>query len=158
VNPPRLLAVNGPSHTPAGAVYVGHGSPYANPYPAHLGAPQAPQDAFRRFAGWLAGDGPGVIMVRDSVVCDRRRLLEHLPDLAGLDLACTCPLPTDGGRDWCHRSALLWIANQTLRGDLPEPAAALAHSVPPLLIAAALADAYTARQTHPDAGLTHQRT
>lgn len=32
--------------------------------------------------------------------------------LAGRDLACWCPLPAPGDRDWCHGAVLLGIANR----------------------------------------------
>lgn len=32
-------------------------------------------------------------------------------ELAGLSLACWCPLPADGDTDWCHAAVLLAIAN-----------------------------------------------
>ena len=33
-------------------------------------------------------------------------------ELAGLDLACWCPLPGPGEIDWCHAAVLLSIANE----------------------------------------------
>lgn len=33
-------------------------------------------------------------------------------DLAGLSLACYCPLPAPGETDWCHAAVLLSIANK----------------------------------------------
>lgn len=42
------------------------------------------------------------------------RLREWLAPLAGLDLACWCPLPAEGQPDWCHAAVLLRVANPEL--------------------------------------------
>lgn len=59
------------------------------------------------FYEWLTGQWS----VRDL---DERRawMLAHLPDLAGRDLACWCPLGMgEGGVHQCHAEALLDLAN-----------------------------------------------
>ncbi|MFD4814899.1 DUF4326 domain-containing protein, partial [Streptomyces sp. NPDC058418] len=41
----------------------------------------------------------------------RKRLLDALPELRGKDLACYCPLPSEGKPDLCHAAVLLLTAN-----------------------------------------------
>lgn len=67
----------------------------------------ARERAVQWFHRWLTDDEwanqlPG--MGRDWIV-------EHLDQLAGKDLCCWCPLPTDGETDWCHARILINLAN-----------------------------------------------
>ena len=104
---------------PEGAVYVGRGSRWGNPYAVvrqgdglygipgpidGLGAwatftheRDARADAVVLFRGWLA-ERPKLI--------DRARA-----ELRGRDLMCWCPLPEPGEPDHCHAAVLLKIAN-----------------------------------------------
>jgi len=81
---------------PAGrhrGVYIGPGSPYANPFDPDGGADDATRvGAALRYAVWLAGN---------------RDLLARVHGLRGRDLACSCPLDDPG----CHRRVLLDVCN-----------------------------------------------
>lgn len=89
---------------PEGAIYVGRGSRWGNPYdwrecPADVGSPEwargAAVDAFREKL--LTGFGERAL----SFTCDDARQA-----LRGRDLACWCP----AGHP-CHADVLLGIAN-----------------------------------------------
>ena len=41
----------------------------------------------------------------------RLHFLAGLPNLAGKELACWCPLPDPGETDWCHARVLIDLAN-----------------------------------------------
>jgi hypothetical protein len=75
---------------PSGAVYIGRGSKWGNPF--HTGAD---------------GDRATVIAKHESWLRDQHHLLRALDELRGCDLVCFCaPLP-------CHGDLLLWLANAT---------------------------------------------
>jgi uncharacterized protein DUF4326 len=58
---------------------------------------------------WLGGE----IELTDPLRVNQRAwIVEHLPDLAGHPLACTCPLPEPGEPDWCHGVPLLRRSNR----------------------------------------------
>lgn len=84
---------------PEGAVYVGRGSKWGNPY--RVGA-----------RGFLAGE-PFEVLDRAHAVFLFRTLVapridrSALAELAGRDLACWCPLDSP-----CHADILLRLANQ----------------------------------------------
>ncbi|GHA17281.1 DUF4326 domain-containing protein [Streptomyces echinoruber] len=84
----------------ASAVYVGRGSPYANPFrpgdpsPSLPSRPMTPAEAVELFA--LTLQGP----------VGRRYAERFAAALRGLDLVCTCPLDVP-----CHADVLLRIAN-----------------------------------------------
>lgn len=103
---------------PDGAVYVGRPTKWGNPlhwsdYPSVAydfdGEPFAVSPAVRRrhaavdFESALLYEGGGFpgYPSRDEI----RR------ELAGKDLACWCPLPAPGERDYCHAAVLLYVAN-----------------------------------------------
>jgi len=97
---------------PHGAVYVGRGSRFGNPFTV-AGAlewggaetkAQATELCVRAFRSWLRGNrdwwmGPEADATRD-------RIAEGLPQLAGRDLMCWCP-PGQA----CHADVLLELAN-----------------------------------------------
>jgi hypothetical protein len=98
---------------PAGAVYVGRGTRWGNPYAVtgdtvvdtrtggviYAGGTQhaARHAAVTWYRAWLSS--------QDSLRADARR------KLAGRDLMCWCPLPAPGQPDHCHAAVLLRIAN-----------------------------------------------
>jgi hypothetical protein len=98
---------------PAGAVYVGRGSRWGNPYAVtgdtvvdtrtggviYAGGTQhaARRAAVTWYRAWLGS--------QDDLRAAARRVL------AGRDLMCWCPLPTPGQPDHCHAAVLLEIAN-----------------------------------------------
>lgn len=99
---------------PEGAVYVGRPTQWGNPYRlsdyqfAHADGTPAPHDveaarrmAVRDFEAWLE------VTTAGNAMRDRARR-----ELRGKDLACWCPLPSDGETDDCHASVLLEVANE----------------------------------------------
>jgi len=79
---------------PEGAVYVGRGSKWGNPYTvAEMGSNRAAVAAYVR--SWL---NDPIRLVKASHV---------ISELKGKDLACWCPLDKP-----CHADVLLEIANQ----------------------------------------------
>jgi hypothetical protein len=93
---------------PPGARYVGRGTRWGNPYRAY--DTSAPERAITGalFANLLASRASHPhsdhLMPYPSDVEIRR-------ELAGLDLACRCPLPEPGQPDHCHAAVLLQLAN-----------------------------------------------
>lgn len=97
---------------PAGAIVVARPSRWGNPFRvsavrealnAHgVSASDAELQVacVRSFTEWLEGDGPPVLPEQ------RRWILSNLPNLAGHDLACWCPLDQP-----CHADVLLEAAN-----------------------------------------------
>lgn len=53
---------------------------------------------------WLEGD---LELTDPRRIAQRAWILEHLHELAGRPLACTCPLPKPGQPDWCHGAVLV---------------------------------------------------
>lgn len=91
---------------PEGAVYVGRGSMWGNPY--RVGAsrgdrlpPLTAEQAVRRFERWLTTP---VASPEHGV--DRAVILNNLHQLGGKDLACWCRVG-----DPCHADVLLRLAN-----------------------------------------------
>ena len=75
---------------PAGAVYIGRGSKWGNPF--RIGPDGDRAAVIARHARWLR---------------DQHHLLRALDELRGRDLVCFCaPLA-------CHGDLLLWLANAT---------------------------------------------
>ncbi len=75
---------------PTGAVYIGHGSKWGNPF--RIGAD---------------GDRAAVIAKHEAWLRDQHDLLRLLDELRGRDLVCFCaPAP-------CHGDLLLRLANAT---------------------------------------------
>jgi hypothetical protein len=76
------------SGIPAGAIYIGRGSKWGNPF--RIGPD---------------GDRARVIAKHERWLLDQHHLLRALDELRGHDLVCFCaPLP-------CHGDLLLWLAN-----------------------------------------------
>lgn len=75
---------------PSGAVYIGRGSKWVNPF--RIGPDGDRAAVIRKYERWLG---------------DQRHLLRALAELRGRDLVCLCaPLA-------CHGDCLLWLANAT---------------------------------------------
>jgi hypothetical protein len=104
---------------PAGAIYVGRGSKWGNPFKVgkdsvicddlggmeaemtfHADTPQQAVDLYRRYITTGIVDPLGMVRFRSPIAQDIRR------ELAGKDLACWCPLDQP-----CHADVLLEIAN-----------------------------------------------
>ncbi|MFB8772133.1 DUF4326 domain-containing protein [Streptomyces broussonetiae] len=104
---------------PAGAVYVGRGTRWGNPYLVRQCGPtfgvvdsrtsgvifggrsevEARRVAVDWYRAWAAGQADLSAAVRQQ--------------LAGRDLMCWCPLPEPGDPDHCHGAVLLALANET---------------------------------------------
>lgn len=118
---------------PEGAVYVGRGSRWGNPF-AVISVARAPwrveavalgSDALpggpHAFSTWEEAaafatrlfrlhTGPlGLYEYDADTLADLRR------DLAGRDLMCWCPIPEPGQPDHCHAAVLIELANQPAR-------------------------------------------
>ncbi|MEV8048934.1 DUF4326 domain-containing protein [Streptomyces bacillaris] len=122
---------------PEGAVYVGRGSRYGNPY--RLGATQIRTPGIdgtdwqhEGRLGKTSGDRHAFVhpdktvtwhLVQDATpqqvielyrrwLAERPALLKAVREqLAGRDLMCWCPLPAEGEPDYCHAAVLLTLAN-----------------------------------------------
>lgn len=114
---------------PDGALYVGRPTRWGNPW--HVGADglvagpglyfTADPEMSRRmivglFTDWLRlGTNAPALMAGGpyKALEERRRtILDNLPDLAGRDLACWCPLEDTAGKPVpCHADVLLELAN-----------------------------------------------
>lgn len=112
---------------PDRAFYVGRPSRFGNPFTV-AGAREAGYlgtDAellamcVREHRVWLAGTDPvhqDWYWNGSGRRYDRITVRAHLHELAGLDLACWCPLTRpDGTRHPCHADVLLELANQAKR-------------------------------------------
>jgi len=107
---------------PKDAKYVGRPTQYGNPF-------KVSEEVDRDSALWpyIAETVPGGVFGLDSVtplardvvvdaygawLLDQPALmLTAWDDLAGRDLACWCPLPAPGERDYCHARFLLEMVN-----------------------------------------------
>jgi hypothetical protein len=98
---------------PAGAVYVGRGSRWGNPFIVGMDADDQAH-AVALFREWLENNSydvhpPNVPIEYRQEMDDRRDwIITHAADLAGRDLMCWCPLD-----EACHADVLLELANQT---------------------------------------------
>lgn len=97
---------------PAGARYVGRPTEFANPFD---GRGFGHVRAVRLFDRWIDGR-LGDLTLEALGFCPaeiealhrfRARLLDRLPQLAGLDLQCWCPITSR----WCHADSLIRRAN-----------------------------------------------
>lgn len=124
---------------PAGAVYVGRGTRWGNPFA--VGARYVSRTAFHDAPFPVASDKPLGTVEHPAwspwpawtevvaEVRDRQHAVELFRDhaaynndvwdpdeirteLAGRDLMCWCPLPAAGEPDHCHAAVLLEIANR----------------------------------------------
>ena len=92
---------------PAGAVYVGRGSKWGNPFVVGRDGTRAEcVDLYRKLLAGL------ICLTRTANIDEQRRALRHaanhLGDLKGKNLACWCRV--DGKP--CHADVLLEIANR----------------------------------------------
>lgn len=99
-----------------GAIVVRRPTRWGNPFtvadaladdPA-LTAAQARQRCAEFFDLWLDGE----IELSDPALAERRAwILEHIQELEGHPLACTCPEAVPGEPDWCHAVSLIRRSN-----------------------------------------------
>lgn len=100
-------------HVPEGAVYVGRPTIFANPFrPERFGHVRSVK-LHRRWVtfhlGALSLERLGFTPFEiDALDRWRTRLVGRLPNLAGNDLQCWCPLTSR----WCHADTLLALANR----------------------------------------------
>lgn len=98
---------------PEGAVYVGRPTIFANPFRAERFGHVRSVALHRR---WLTFRLGAMSLERlgftpreiDALGRWRGRLIERLPELAGCELQCWCPLSSQ----WCHADTLLALANR----------------------------------------------
>ncbi|MFF6931541.1 DUF4326 domain-containing protein [Streptomyces californicus] len=101
---------------PAGAIYVGRGSRYGNPFIVGSDATNR-EHATALYREWLENNSyevhaPTITTEQRQEMDDRRdRLITDAPTLAGQNLMCWCPLPAPGEPDHCHAAVLLQLAN-----------------------------------------------
>ncbi|GAB2731566.1 DUF4326 domain-containing protein [Streptomyces bullii] len=119
---------------PAGAVYVGRGTRWGNPFTV-VSRAQSPWRVETEEAGSSAlRGGPHLFPTWEEAAAFATRLFElHIGpfglyeydadtlatlrrELGGRDLMCWCPLPEPGQPDHCHAAALLELANPTETG------------------------------------------
>ncbi|OHV39651.1 hypothetical protein BBK14_32870 [Parafrankia soli] len=105
--PARIRLSRAPGwRMPTGAEKVDRTTPWGNPFD-HRECGRA--DAIRRYAAWLAGEGPDKLPGGRRVgMVSRSWVLDHLPDLAGHQLACWCPLDEP-----CHADVLARLATES---------------------------------------------
>ena len=101
---------------PEGAVYVGRGSKWGNPFDFRAAADAGYGDgraaAVDAFSGWMCGEDWGIPQgqTRASMAAKRVVIRRSLHELSGKDLACWCPPDQP-----CHADVLLEIANRPIR-------------------------------------------
>jgi hypothetical protein len=129
--------IKGQPGMPPGALYVGRGSKWGNPYrlgdtqvrmPGIDGSEWQHEGRLGKTSGERHGFWHPDGTITSHLVLDatpeqvvelyRRWLAKHpahaaaaREELAGLDLACWCPLPEPGQPDHCHGAVLLRLAN-----------------------------------------------
>ncbi|HEV2636291.1 MAG TPA: DUF4326 domain-containing protein [Actinocrinis sp.] len=99
-----------------GAIVVRRPSRYGNPFTVTdalaedptLTHTQARARCTRLFALWLDGE---ITLTDPTTVARRAWILDHLPDLTGHPLACSCPHPDPGQPDHCHAAHLIERSN-----------------------------------------------
>lgn len=104
---------------PEGAKCVTRPGPWGNPFTLEwvrlndrvMTDLEARIDAVQTFTGWLTDDFFAAFLDVGELPRRRKWMLANLHTLAGLSLACYCPLPADGEVDWCHARILLELAN-----------------------------------------------
>jgi hypothetical protein len=97
---------------PANTRKVDRTTLFGNPF---LAADHGPAGALALYRAWITGRrlNAGVRpQTRQQLARRRQDILRALPTLRGKNLACWCPLPTDGGFDTCHAALLLELANR----------------------------------------------
>jgi len=111
-HPRRLQRTRKDRTTPPGALYVGRGSRWANPF---LSARFGHARAVGLHRAWLSGRLTHAILRRlgfndyEIAALDRlrRRTLRDLHHLAGADLVCWC----NRRSKWCHGDNLIMAVN-----------------------------------------------
>lgn len=106
---------------PEGAIYVGRGSRWGNPFTI-AAATDAEYENPRRacvsfYRAWLDSDpsdgGFSDVYELGPIVYDRVWVRDNLAQLRGHDLACWCPIvDADGNRVPCHADLLIELAAQ----------------------------------------------
>jgi hypothetical protein len=97
---------------PANTRKVDRTTLFGNPF---LAADHGPAGALALYRAWITGrrlNGGVRPQTRQQLARRRQDILLALPTLHGKNLACWCPLPTDGGFDTCHAALLLELANR----------------------------------------------
>jgi hypothetical protein len=100
------------SQTPEGARYVGRPTIFGNPFRSERFGHARSVKLHR---AWLEGRIAALTLERlgfcpaeiDTLARRRARVLARLPEIAGVDLQCWCPLTTP----LCHAETLLALAN-----------------------------------------------
>lgn len=106
---------------PEGAVSVGRGSRWGNPFTVagaiEYGFAETKAEgrkvAVVRFREWLLFEDPADsdTYISGAGRYERKWMRDHLAELRGKTLACWCPLPAGGEPDICHGAVLLSLAN-----------------------------------------------
>lgn len=100
------------ARTPEGAVYVGRGTVFGNPFRSDRFGHARAVLLYRR---WISNELSALQLEAlgfcpseiDGLTRWRMRLERNLPRIAGRDLQCWCPSTSR----WCHADALLSVAN-----------------------------------------------
>lgn len=100
--------------TPAGAIYVGRPTWWANPFAGRTDIGH--KRSVILYAAWLADELTAHVLAcarfSEAEILALRRwrrwLLPNLPRLTGRDLQCWCPATSA----WCHADVLLRAANK----------------------------------------------
>lgn len=113
-SPRRLQRSRGRgSRTPEGARYVGRPTIFGNPFRSdRFGHARS----VKLHRAWLEGSIAALTLERlgfcpaeiDILFSRRARIFDRLPELAGVDLVCWCPVTSR----WCHADTLLALANR----------------------------------------------
>jgi Domain of unknown function (DUF4326) len=96
---------------PANTVKIDRSTVFGNPF---LTVEYGPRSA-ALYRAWISGARLGVWVTpgRKKTLARRRlEILRALPNLRGKNLACWCPLPSEGQSDPCHGAVLLDLANR----------------------------------------------
>lgn len=121
--PQRLKRARRKGYTlPGRAIYDGRPTLWGNPFsvgPRAAGGHGSHARCVILHKAWLAGQLGDLTLERmhfspseiEALHRKRIRTLERLPDLAGHDLACWCPLTSA----WCHAETLLRLAAAVAR-------------------------------------------
>lgn len=98
---------------PDGAVYVGRGTRWGNPYAINADTVIDTRTGGVIYTGPTPGDARRVAVAWYRAWLGNQHDLRAAArrELAGRDLACWCPLPEPGEPDHCHAAVLLRLAN-----------------------------------------------
>jgi hypothetical protein len=84
---------------------------FGNPWRVDSGPGMSREQVVALHRAWITGVASDA-EVGHEAAARRRDVLQHLPELRGKNLACTCPLPAPYEPDCCHAAVLLEIANR----------------------------------------------